>query len=203
MAPIIILLERSLASTRSQLVRRNRHTSKECKAKEAREHFLNNHNERRNTAIEEVENYIEETNPDYKSDDESVDEVGFIATEGIVEKETAFACAINDVNFPSLTDNGIFGVSGSSCHTRSTRQGRVSSWLILRKLRGQRKLFCPVKYFKDAKENLLLLTAEISGNARLSSTLKDGIQLDWPWIAEWAYIRWHFCCGCPISKPRQ
>ena len=29
------------------------------------------------------------------------------------------------------------------------------------------------------------------------------LQLDWPWIAEWAYVRWHFCCGCPISKPRQ
>ena len=28
------------------------------------------------------------------------------------------------------------------------------------------------------------------------------VQLDWPWIAEWACARWHFCCGCLISKPR-
>ena len=47
------------------------HTSSECKGKKAREAFLNSTKERGNAAVEELEeeNYIEETDKDFQSDD--------------------------------------------------------------------------------------------------------------------------------------
>ena len=82
---------------------RNGHVAKECKSKEGRERFLNQQKERKNTAIKE-EDYIEKTDEDYQSDNESVAEVGFIATEGIVKEEAALACIVDSVNYTSFTD---------------------------------------------------------------------------------------------------
>ena len=70
----------------------------------------------------EEEEYIEETDKDFQSDNKSVAEVGFIATEGTVKNKQVLASVIDGVNHPSFTRNIMFGDSGSSCHIRNTME---------------------------------------------------------------------------------
>ena len=73
-----------------------------------------------NAAIEE-EDYVEETDEDYQSDNESVAEVGFVAKE--VEDEKGLACVVDGESYPSFTEATMFGDSGSSCNIRNTTEG--------------------------------------------------------------------------------
>ena len=176
------------------------HHSKYCRAKKACERFLNDSKERGNAAIDELEeeNYIEETEEDFQSDDESVAEVGFIATatESTDQKEKALACVIDGVTHPSFTSSTMFGDSRSSCHIRNTMEGVFDVETINEQIGGvgnnicttrkgklranilqadgtkKTKVLSPVKYSKDAQENLLTITAEMSAGAKLSSNPK-------------------------------
>ena len=168
--------------------------------------FLNGSKERGNAVIEELEeeDYVEETDKDFQSDDESVAEVGFIATESTDQKEKALACVIDGVTHPSFTSSTMFGDSGSSCHIRNTMEGMFDVETINEQIGGvgnnicatrkgklranilqadgtkKTKVLSPVKYSKDAQENLLSITAEMSAGAKLSSNPNKDIQLVYP-----------------------
>ena len=101
---------------------RHGHTAQQCKSKQQSERFPNSQKERRNAAIEE-EDYIDEVGEDYQSDNESVAEVGFVATVTEDKDGTALACVIDGVSYQSFTEDTMFGDSGSSCHIRNTMEG--------------------------------------------------------------------------------
>ena len=100
---------------------RHGRTAQECKSKQQRKCFLNSQKEQGNAAIEE-EDYIDETDEDYQSDNESVAEVGFVATVTEDKDETALACVIDGVSYQSFTEDTMFGDSGSSCPIRNTME---------------------------------------------------------------------------------
>ena len=174
------------------------HTAKYCKSRNQRERFLNKQKERGNAAIDKVE----ETDEDYESENESVAEVGFVAKE--VEPERGLACVVDGMTYPSFTDDTMFGDSGSSCHIRNsaegmfdvediddqiggvgnniraTRKGKLKVEVVQADGSSSTRILSPVKYSKDAQENLLSITAEMTAGAKLSSTDNNEIQLVYP-----------------------
>ena len=162
----------------------------------------------RGIAATEEEHYIDETGEYYQSNNESVAEVGFVVTKG--KDETALACVIDDVSYPSFTEDTMFGDSGSSCHIRNytmecmfhietmneqighvgnniraTRKGKLKAEVVQADGSKTTKILSPAKYSKDAKENLLSLTAEMAAGAKLSSTTDNVIQL--VYVSRWRY----------------
>ena len=99
---------------------RHGHTAQQCESKHQPERFLNNQKERGNAAIEE-ENYIDEAEEDYQSNNENVAEVGFVTTKD--RDEIALACTVDVVSYPPFTEDTMFGDNGSSCYIRNTTEG--------------------------------------------------------------------------------
>ena len=111
---------------------------------------------------------------------------------------------IDGVTHPSFTSSTMFGDSGSSCHIRNTMEGMFDVEIINEQIGGvgnnicatrkgklranilqadgtkKTKVLSPVKFSKDAQENLLSITAEMSAGAKLSSNSNKDIQLVYP-----------------------
>ena len=121
-----------------------------------------------------------------------------------VEPEKGLACVVDGISYPSLTDDTMFGDSGSSCHIRNTtegmfdvedinnqiggvgnnihatRKGKLKVEVVQADGSSSTRILNPVKYSKDAQENLLSITAEMTAGAKLSSTDNNDIQLVYP-----------------------
>ena len=178
--------------------RRHGHTAQGCKSKQQRERFLGSQKERGNAATKE-EDYIEETDKYYQSDNENVAKVGFVAKE--VKDETSMACVIDGVIYPSFTEDTMFGDSGCSCrirntmedmfdtenineqiggvgnNMRTTRKGKLKTEVVQADGSKSTRILSPVKHSKDAKETLLSLAAEMTAGAKLSSATNNDTQL--------------------------
>ena len=82
---------------------------------------------------------------------------------------------------------GMFGIEtineqigGVGNNIRPTRKGRLKAEVVQADGSKTTKILSPAKYSKDAKENLLYLTAVMTAGAKLSSTTNDDIQLVYP-----------------------
>ena len=74
--------------------------------------------------------------------------------------------------------NKQIGGVGNNIHL--TRKGKLKAEVVQADESKSTKILSPVKYSKDAKENLLSITAEMTAGAKLSSTTINEIKLVYP-----------------------
>ena len=84
------------------------------------------------------------------------------------------ACVVDGVSYPS------FKIGGVGYNIRANRKGKLKAEVVQADGSKSTKILSPAKYFKDAKENLLSITAELTAGAKLSSTTNNEIQLVYP-----------------------
>ena len=85
------------------------------------------------------------------------------------------------------TTEGMFGVKdindqigGVGNNIRATRKGKLKVEVVQAEGSSLTRILSPVKYSKDAQENLLSITAEMTVGAKLSSTDNNEMQLVYP-----------------------